>query len=68
MIAIKAYRVKGGAIVRVIRGEETRRYRVSARRFIALRLHFARALGWRGYFGASTLDIHCPGTAPADHV
>ena len=58
MIAIKGYRCKGGAIVRVIRGERVRRYRVTGRRFIALRLRFARALVWHGYFGSSTLDIY----------
>jgi len=53
--AIKAYRVKGGAIVRVIRGDRIRRYRVSGRRFVAVRKRF---LGWGGYFGTSTIDIH----------
>lgn len=62
MISIKGYCCKGGAIVRVIRGEHVRRYHVTGRRFRALRLRFARALGWHGYFGSSTLDISREGT------
>ena len=58
MDAIKAYRVKGGAVVRVFRGDRVRRYRVTGRRFRALQLRFAGTLGWHGYFGRSTIDIH----------
>lgn len=37
-ITIKAYRVKGGAVVNVVRGScEPRRYRVSLKRYAALR-------------------------------
>ena len=56
--SIKGYRIKGGAIVRVFRGDRVRRYRVSGHRFCALQLRFAGTLGWHGYFGRSTLDIN----------
>lgn len=56
--AIKGYRVKGGAVIRVFRGDRVRRYRISGRRFCALRLRFAGAAGWHGYFGNSTIDIY----------
>ena len=58
MDAIKGYRVKGGAVIRVLRGERVRRYRVSGRRFCALRLRLADSATWHGYFGSSTLDIY----------
>lgn len=58
MDAIKAYRIKGGAVVRVLRGDQVRRYRVTGRRFCALRLRFVGTVGWHGYFGSSTIDIH----------
>ena len=60
-IAIKGYRVKGGAVVRVIRGDRVRRYRVTGRRFCALRLCLAGTCCWHGYFGSSTLDIYTKG-------
>ncbi len=56
-MVIKGYRVKGGAIVRVVRGDRVRRYHVSGRRFCALRLRLAGTCEWSGYFGSSTLDI-----------
>jgi hypothetical protein len=58
MNAIKGYRVKAGAVIRVFRGDRVRRYRVTARRFRALRMRFAGTLEWHGYFGSSTLDIY----------
>lgn len=56
---IKAYRIKGGAIVRVTRNGRTRRYRVGCKRFRALSERFnGRIPGhWSGYFGRSTLDL-----------
>ena len=59
---IKAYRVRGGAIVRVIRGARVRRYKVSGRRFVSLRRwangQWTPRGGWGGYYGSSTLDLH----------
>lgn len=56
---IKAYRVPGGAIVRVIRRGTTHRYRVGKRRFLWLRSELDRRMGgfWSGYYGRSTLDL-----------
>ena len=56
--AIKGYRTKRGAVIRVFRGDRVRRYRVSGRRFCALRLRFAGTAEWHGYFGCSTIDIY----------
>ena len=58
MSAIKGYRIKGGAIIRVFRGDSVRRYRVSGRRFRALQMRFSGTLGWDGYFGRATIDIY----------
>lgn len=44
---IKAYRVKGGAIVRVIRRGRTHRYRVSHRRYAWLRDWCITRIPWR---------------------
>lgn len=54
---VKAYRIRGGAIVRVTRNGHTRRYRVGCRRFMALsRLFSVSRQCWSGYFGRSTFD------------
>jgi hypothetical protein len=54
---IKAYRVPGGAIVRVMRNGRTRRYRIGPHRFKALsRTINLSKQRWSGFFGRSTLD------------
>lgn len=59
-IQIKAYRIKGGAIVRVIRGSKTRRYKVSLKRFSALKYILLVWKGAFGYHGGGSLDITLP--------
>lgn len=52
---VRAYRVKGGAVVNVDREGRKRRFRVSSRRFLWLRSVFGLcACG--GYFGGSSFD------------
>lgn len=57
----KAYRVKGGAIVTIIRREGApRKYRVNARRFRWLRAVFSLA-SERGWFTSSGFDCALSG-------
>lgn len=54
---VKAYRVSGGAIVTVTRGDRSRRYRVSNYRFRWLRSVFSLCQGGNGFYGNT--QFHC---------
>lgn len=54
-VVIKAYRVKGGAIVGVQRYGRVRRYKVGLARFNALKRSLSFA-GWHGSFFSSSMD------------
>jgi hypothetical protein len=54
-IIVQAYRIPGGAIVRITRRGRVHRYRIGSRRFLALRqwLGVSASGLWSGFFGRS---------------
>ena len=56
-IKIKAYRIKGGAIVRVFRNGKERKYKVGLKRFASLKWLFSVWVGVSGWHGGSSLDL-----------
>lgn len=51
---IKGYRVAGGAVITVLRGERTHQYRIGLRRFHALKHSLNHCNGWHG---RNSIDI-----------